>query len=223
MRENLSAERAKEKRYLLDAIRRLRYLIREGIALQGHKGEDDFTQLMVFLGTKDENIRDHLNKLLVNKYTSHDIQNEVLEIMVHHALLEKIEETRENLFFSITGDEYTDISNKEQLSLCLPSVKEDLEVQEDFLTFYQLRNMKSETIANAIKDALFRFNLQLENCRGQTYVGVSNMPRNKSGVAVRIIPEQPKAPAVHCYGHSLSLAVKQLTFSREDGHNGHSW
>ena len=190
----------------------MRYLSREGIALQGHKGEDDFTQLMFFLGTKDENIRDHLNKLLGNKYTSHDIQNEVLEIMVHHALCEKIEEIRENLFFSVM-DEYTDISSKEQLSLCLPSVKEDLEVQEDFLAFYQLTNMKSETIANAIKDALFRFNLQLENCRGQTYVGVSNMPRNKNGVAMRIIAEQPKTPAVHCYGHSLSLAVKQLTFS----------
>ena len=69
-KENLSVERAKERRYLLDVIRGLRYLGRQGIALQGHSGEDNFTQLMILLGAKDKNIRDHLNKSLGNKYTS---------------------------------------------------------------------------------------------------------------------------------------------------------
>ena len=35
------------------------------------------------------------------------------------------------------ADEYTDVSNKEQLSLCLRTVSNDLEVQEDFLGFYE--------------------------------------------------------------------------------------
>ena len=30
---------------------------------------------------------------------------------------------------------------------------------------------------------------------------------------LRILAEQPKAPAIHCQGHTLSLAVKQLTSS----------
>ena len=72
-RENLSADRAKERRYLLDVIWGLRYLDRKGIVLQSHKGEDNFTQLMFLLGAEDENMRDHLNKSLGNKYTSHDI------------------------------------------------------------------------------------------------------------------------------------------------------
>ena len=66
---------------MLDVIRGLRYLGRQGIALQGHKGDDNFTQLMVVLGAKDENIQDHLNKLLGNKCTSQDIQSELLEII----------------------------------------------------------------------------------------------------------------------------------------------
>ena len=73
----------------------MRYLGTQGIALQGHKGEDNFTQLMVPLGAKDENIQDYLNKSLGNKCTSHDIQSELLEIIpTHPALLEKIEEIR---------------------------------------------------------------------------------------------------------------------------------
>ena len=61
---------------MLDVIRGLRYLGRQGIALQGHKGDDNFTQLMVVLGAKDENMQDHLNKC-----TSQDIQSELLEII----------------------------------------------------------------------------------------------------------------------------------------------
>ena len=66
---------------MLDVIRGLRYLGRQGIALQGHKGDDNFTQLMVVLGAKDENMQDHLNKSLGNKCTSQDIQSELLEII----------------------------------------------------------------------------------------------------------------------------------------------
>ena len=142
---------------------------------------------MILLATKDENTQDHLQGSFGRKYTHHDIQNELLEIMAHFVLHGKIEEIRENGFFSIMVDEYTDVSNKEQLSFCLRSVNENLEVQEDFLGFYQLTNIKSETIVNAIKDILLRFNLQLENCRGQTYDGASNMLGMKSGVATRIL------------------------------------
>ena len=56
-------------------------------------------QLMVLLGARDKSIRDHLNKSLRNRYTSHDIQNELLEIMVHHVLRKKIEKIRGNVFF----------------------------------------------------------------------------------------------------------------------------
>ena len=58
---------------------------------------------------------------------------------------------------------------------------------------------------------MLRFNLELKHCRGQTYDGASNMMGKKSGVATRILAEQPKAIVTHCLGHSLSLAVKDLT------------
>ena len=111
------------------------------------------------------------------------------------------------------GDEYSEISNKELLSLCLLSVKENLEVQKNFSGFYQSTNIKSETTVNAIKAALFIFNLQLENCRGQTYADASNMLEKKSGVDRGITTEQPKARTGHCYGYSLRFTVKRLTSS----------
>ena len=52
---------------------------------------------------------------------------------------------------------------------------------------------------------------QLENCRGQTYDGASNMLGKKLGVATQILSEQSRAVVTHCQGHLLSLAVKDLT------------
>ena len=61
------------------------------------------------------------------------------------------------------ADEGTDVSNIEQLSFCTRSVDDDLNISEDFMGFYELKNIKSETIVNAIKNILLRSYLSLEN------------------------------------------------------------
>ena len=66
------------------------------------------------------------------------------------------------------ADKYTDITNKEQLSFCIRTVDNNLEVKEDFLGFYELENIKSVTVMNAIKDILVRFNLSLQKTYKRT-------------------------------------------------------
>ena len=46
--------------------------------------------------------------------------------------------------------------------------------------------IKSETIFNAIKEALLRLQLQLSKRHGQKYDGTSNMLGRESGVAAKI-------------------------------------
>ena len=58
------------------------------------------------------------------------------------------------------------------------------------------------------KDVLLRFNLILENCRGQCYDGASNMKGHLSGVSTQSLREEPHANYTHCYGHSLKLACQ---------------
>ena len=72
-------------------------------------------------------------------------------------------------------DEGTVCSNLEQLSFNIRSVDDDLEFHEDFLGFYEVDNVKSDTIVVAIKDSLLRFNLSLDSCRGQIYDVANNM------------------------------------------------
>ena len=207
----LSQQRQVEKKYLLDVIKCLRYLGRQGIPFQGHDNNDNFTQLLYLLGSKDNNIMDHLNGKIGHKYNHHDVQNELLNIMANQVLRQKLEEIRSRKYFAMMADEGTDISNIEQLSFCVRTVDYELDVHEDFLGFYEVNDIKSETIVKALKDILIRFSLTLDDCRGQTYDGASNMMGKRSGVLSKIIEEQPKAIATHCEGHSLSLAVKSLT------------
>ena len=165
----------------------------------------------MLIGRKDESIIAHLGGTLGNKYTHHDMQNELLNIISRHVLLSKLETIRKNIFFTIMTDDYTDITNKEQFSFCIGTVDDNLEVMEDFLGFYELQNIKIVRVVNAIKDILLRFNFSLQHCRGQTYDGASNIMGKKSGVATKLLVAQHKTLFTHCQGHSVSLAVKDFT------------
>ena len=59
-----------------------------------------------------------------------------------------------------------------------------------------------------IRDCLIRFELPVQNLRGQTYDGPSNMMGKRIVVAQQILKDQPKALVTHCHGHSLSLTIK---------------
>ena len=105
--------------------------------------------------------------------------------MAHEIVRDLSDEIRETIFATIC-DEYTDVSNKEQLTICLRWADDYLESHEDLIGFYELTNIKSERIVAAIKDALLRTQLSLGKCRGQCYDGASNMLGKKSGVATQI-------------------------------------
>ena len=187
-----SKKRAIERKYLLEVIRCHN-------SIQGHDGNDNFIQLLRLLSTNDKNILYHLEGRIGHKYTHNEVQNEILDIMAVLTLQAlKLKTIRERRFFSIIADEGTDVSNKEQLSFCPRSVNESLNASEEFISFYQLENIKSDIIEHAIKGILIRMNLSLSNCRGQTYDGASNMMGKKSGVSTQILAEQPKAVAIHC-------------------------
>ena len=67
--------------------------------------------------------------------------------------------------------------------------------------------INTDSLVGAIKDSLIRMNIQISNCRGQCYDGVSNMSGSKKGVAAQITSEENRALFVHCHAHSLNLAV----------------
>ena len=69
----------------------------------------------------------------------------------------------------------------------------------------------SETLTVLVKDAMCRYSLSLSDCRRQAYDGAANLSGSLSGVQVQISREYPKALYIHCFGHSLNLAVQDAS------------
>ncbi|KAJ8024350.1 Zinc finger MYM-type protein 1 [Holothuria leucospilota] len=146
-----------------------------------------------------------------DKYTLHDIQNEIVRIMATDILCDIADSVSDAKFFSILADECTDASNEEQLLICLRWIDQALEPNEDFVGFYEIPNIAANTIVGAIKDVLMRLNLSLYNCWGQCFDAGGLMAGSRNGVAAQILSEVKKAHLTHCHGHALSLAVKDTT------------
>ena len=55
------------------------------------------------------------------------------------------------MFFGLMDDEYTDVSNKEQVSISLRwANSKEFKVHEDFIGFYEVDNTQSTTIVQTI-------------------------------------------------------------------------
>ena len=143
---------------------------------------------------------DHLDEKVGHKYKHHNVQNEILNTMRAQVLREKLATICDRKIFSIMTDEGTSISNLERLFYCARIEDTDLNVDKKFFGFYEINNIKSETVVKAIKDILMKCSLNLDDCRDQTYNGASNMMRKHSGVSTKISEKQSKAIATHHQG-----------------------
>ena len=103
-----------------------------------------------------------------SKYTSHDIQNEILQVMALR-VLRQIASNVQATNFTIMIDETTDTSTTEQVVFVLRWVDSSLQVHEDFVGLYETDSISSNSLCALVKDVLLCFNIKLENCRGQCY------------------------------------------------------
>lgn len=216
--EMLSSSHAQQKienRVMLRMIlTSVRYLARQGLAFRGrYKIADDdseggeidsnFIQLLNLRAEDNPLISKWMEKSQ-DKFTSADIQNEILRIMATRIQRDIVSEVS-GKWFTIMVDETTDLTNTEQMVFCLRYVNNDVEVHEEFIGLYSLDSTSADSIFGTVKDILLRMNLRIENCRGQCYDGASGV---KSGVATRIVQLEHRALYTHCYGHALNLAAQ---------------
>jgi len=118
---------------------------------------------------------------------------------------------RSSMWFSIIGDEATDVSRNEQLSLSIRWVDDSYQIYEEPIGLMQLPNTKAQTIYSLIKDILIRCSLPLSQCRGQAFDGAGNMSGVRNGVQALVKRDEKRALYVHCLAHSLNLCVQSVT------------
>lgn len=197
---------------------------RQELALRGHRdsgnislenecsesNEGNFRAILTYRSQGDQELKQFLNGPGKIKYLSPKVQNEIITSCNNIILRKLVDKVNAAQGFSVLADETSDISNVEQLSLCVRYV-EVIDghhfVKEDFLQFEQVTSMKGECLAKQIIECLQKCGVDLNFLRGQGYDGAANMAGMYNGVHRIIQNDYPAALYVHCAAHSLNLAV----------------
>lgn len=95
------------------------------------------------------------------KYTSPVIQNEIVQVCNTILLRKIVNKVNKSKCFSVLADETTDISTKEQLSICVRYIDEQNMLHEDFLQFFEIESLTGDALANSILNGNFKLIINL--------------------------------------------------------------
>lgn len=88
--------------------------------------------------------------------------------------------------------------------MCLRWVDSKFEPHKDFIGLHFVDDIVARTIVRVLKDTILRMNLKnVHVLSSMLYDGASNMKK----AAAKIKSLESHALYLHCYGHSLNLAV----------------
>ncbi|KAL4121826.1 hypothetical protein QTP88_014259 [Uroleucon formosanum] len=189
-------------------INSLLYCARQGIAVRGHREDEDSSNKGNFLEllTLRANDNDIIQRYFIEKektfrYVSGDYTNTFLEYLANIVIKNIIDNVIAAGIFSIIVDE-----------------TQDLSPAEVFLGFYETETTDGETLSMLIKSTFISHGLKIENIRGQCYDGAASMRGSYKGVQARIREENHLAMYIHCNAHILNLCLidlaKQVSYVR---------
>ena len=180
--DRLPPKKVMQNRLRLNAtIESVRFLGNQALTFRDNdesissNNRENFHELVEAFGRISEEVKKVLENAPFNaKYTSPTIQKEVLNIMANK-IRNKIREEVGDKKFCILVDEARDSSNKEQMAIILRFVDCKGLVTERFFDIVNVPDTTSQTLKDEICKVLGKYNLLVENMRGQGYDGASNM------------------------------------------------
>lgn len=167
-----------------------------------------FLSLFEFSLRKDEELARIAKNIPHNaRYTSHDIQNELIEVMSALVREHIVEEVGES-FYTLKADGTRDPTGRENISIVLRFLNELCEPTERLLTIATADQGDAVTLTDTIIKELTTAGLSLEKIISQVYDGASLMSGKHGGVQKLLQEKLDRTiPYVHCYNHQLHLVV----------------
>ena len=220
-----SAHKESIKREAITPIVHPKLCRRQNIPLRGHRdstenhpqvGKSDLTNsgnfvepLMYRVRGGDKTLENHLQNAPRNaKYTSPDIQNELIKCCRDLIVDQLVGEVKESRYYSILADQATDCSLKKQLALIFRFVDKENNITEEFVSFLECSyGLNGQSLYRTIKEFLVSVGIDISDCRGQGYDGAGAAAGKNQGLPAHVLRENPKALYTHCSCHRLNLAV----------------
>jgi len=216
LQSDVYAKQVAENRHYIKTVAEVLLLTAiQNLAQRGHRenlATDDnpgnFKKILQLVVQHDKTISDRFNcDSVVTRYTSKDIQNEILSVMADMVREHVIDEVKQSVYFSVLVDETKDVSKKEQLSFVLRFFANG-DIHECFVDFKPATGLDAESLSEEILKTLQQYGLDVRSCLvGQGYDGASVMSGANRGVQQRVREHAPLAVYTHCYAHRLNLVL----------------
>lgn len=193
-------------------------LTARGHALRGHTEKlgsvqnGNFLMCVELLAQYDPFLCEHLKRYAERgsghvNYLSSTIYEEIIQIMGDMVLNKIVDEVKQAKYFSLIIDSTPDVSHTDQLAIVIRYVHSETGLPvERFLKFISNPGHKAEDLFTAVTKVMNDLNIDLTNCRGQSYDNAANMAGMYNGLQTKIKDRvAPSADFVPCAAHSLNL------------------
>ena len=173
----------------------------------------NFLGLFELLAKRDPILKELQNRIKHDKtkdhYLSFIIQNELIDLLAKEVEKENLRQLKLAKYFSIILDCTPDVSHHEQMSVILRYVQCDKEVvvREAFFGYGRVNDSTGKGLLNTFLKRVKELQLDLPDCRGQSYDNGAIMKGKRSGIQTRMLEINPKAVYVPCANHTLNLVV----------------
>ncbi|XP_042016322.1 zinc finger MYM-type protein 1-like [Salvia splendens] len=202
----------------------LRYLLRQGLGFRGHRENSEslnrgnFLELLKWLRTHNEVVsKVPLENAPRNcQLISPTIQKDIINCCAKETTKQIVDKLGVD-YFAILAEESSDVSQKEQLSLCLRYVQRKTGlVVERFIGLAHVGDTTALSLRSAIISLLMEHSLSPSKIRGQGYDGTSNMKGEIHGLKTLIMEDTPSAYYVHCFAHQLQLTLVAIVKKNDE-------
>lgn len=208
-----------ERQYWKEVLKRvtavIKFLASRGLPLRGSDQRigsvknGNYLGILELISQFDPFLHEHIKKYGnagkgIPSYLSATICEEFVEIMGTKVLSVIISEIQKAKYYAISVDSTPDVTHIDQLTFIVRYVI-DAVPKERFLQFIPIHGHNAEHLTEVVTHFLETNNIDILNCRGQSYDNAANMSGRCSGLQAKIKELNKYAEYVPCAGHSLNL------------------
>ena len=196
----LAQQVQQEHQYWTSVLKRVvsvvKFIAERGLAFRGSNeligspGNGNYLGLLELIAQCDSFLAQHISRHANHgrghtNYLSSTIMEEIIVVIGKQILGEIITRVKRSKYYSVSLDSTPDESHIDQLPLVLRYMEDDGPV-ERFVTFMANRGHKAEEIFNALMEFLREQDLDIADCRGQSYDNASAMSGVYNGLQAKV-------------------------------------
>ena len=215
----LAQEANRIEQYWRSVLKRLvsvlKFACERGLALRGdnetfgspHNG--NYLGILELLAEYDDFLKEHIQNHAnrgsgYTNYLSSSICEELVRLMGNQVLNEIISRIKQSKYYSVSIDSTADEGHIDQLTLIFRYMEHDTPV-ERFVKFLPNQGHKAQEMFEGLMKFLADNDIDIQNCRGQSYDNASAMSGRYNGLQAKVAAENHHAVWIPCAGHSLNL------------------